>query len=121
MLQDLIDSEYFDTIRLTEIYRQAEDSGIVQNAHRINRGEYPRFGDDFQLIRGDKQQEILFKSAALAGRCAREEVQVLTPTKKGILGSVNLNLKLQETFNPPQDERRASGTARTDADEWKRL
>lgn len=105
VLQDLIDSEYFDTIRLTEIYRQAEDSGIVQNAHRINRGEYPRFGDDFQLIRGDKQQEILFKIAALAGRCAREEVQVLTPTKKGILGSVNLNLKLQETFNPPQKDK----------------
>lgn len=67
ILRDLLDSEYFDTIRLTEIYRQAADSGIVQSAHRINRGEYPQFSDDFQLVRGDKQQEILLKIAALAG------------------------------------------------------
>ena len=105
VLRDLIDSEYFDTIRLTEIYRQAEDSGIVRNAHRINRGEYPQFSDDFQLVRGDKQQEILLKIAALAGRCPREDVQVLTPIKKGILGSANLNLKLQETFNPPEKDK----------------
>ncbi len=105
VLRDLIDSEYFDTIRLTEIYRQAEDSGIVRNAHRINRGEYPQFSDDFQLVRGDKQQEILLKIAALAGRCPREDVQVLTPVKKGILGSANLNLKLQETFNPPEKDK----------------
>lgn len=105
VLRDLIDSEYFDTVRLTEIYRQANDSGIVRNAHRINRGEYPQFCDDFQLVRGDKQQEILLKIAALAARCPREAVQVLTPTKKGILGSVNLNLKLQETFNPPEKDK----------------
>lgn len=105
VLRDLLDSEYFDTIRLTEIYRQAADSGIVQSAHRINRGEYPQFSDDFQLVRGDKQQEILLKIAALAGRCPREDVQVLTPVKKGILGSANLNLKLQETFNPPEKDK----------------
>ena len=105
VLQDLIDSEYFDTIRLTQIYRQAEDSGIVRNAHRINRGEYPQFSDDFQLVRADKQQEILLKIVALAGRCPREDVQVLTPVKKGTLGSANLNLKLQETFNPPDKDK----------------
>ncbi len=105
VLRDLIDSEYFDQVRLTEIYRQAEDSGIVRNAHRINCGEYPQFSDDFQLVRGDKQQEILLKIAALAGRCPREDVQVLTPVKKGILGSANLNLKLQETFNPPEKDK----------------
>lgn len=105
VLKDLIRSEYFFTARLTEIFRQARESNIVVNAHRINQGDYPVFGGDFVLIEGDKQEEILGKITSLAAEFAMEQVQVLTPTKKGILGSHNLNLHLQKVFNPPRKER----------------
>ena len=100
VLEDLIKSEYFFTARLTEIFRQAQESSIILNAHRIHQGDYPVFGDDFILIEGDKQTEILDKITKLAARFAPGQAQVLTPTKKGILGSLNLNLHLQQVFNP---------------------
>ena len=101
VLEDLIKSEYFFTCHLTEIFRQAKESMIVTNAHRMNQGDYPVFGEDFLLIEGDKQAEILDKITKLAAQFSLNEVQVLTPTKKGILGSGNLNKYLQEVFNPP--------------------
>ena len=100
VLADLIDSEYFFTAHLTQIHRQTAESRIVTNAHRINRGDEPSYGDDFVLIPGDKQQEILDKIAVIAARYQLGDVQVLTPTKKGILGSVSLNERLQQVFNP---------------------
>ncbi len=108
VLADLIDSEYFFTSRLTFIYRQDEQSGIVLNAHRINSGEYPTFGDDFRLVRASRHEDILQKivgtARGLASTTGSEAgqggVQVITPTKKGIIGSVNLNAHLQEAFNP---------------------
>ena len=103
VLDDLIRSECFFTAHLTEIFRQAQESNIVVNAHRINQGDYPVFGGDFLLVEGDKQQEILGKITELAAGFAMEQVQVLTPTKKGILGSQNLNLHLQKVFNPPRE------------------
>ena len=103
VLGDLINSGYIFSTKLTEIFRQKEESNIVTNAHRINKGEYPEFGGDFQLIPADKQQEILEKITELASKCQLCEVQVLTPTKKGILGSQNLNTYLQDVFNPPGD------------------
>jgi len=105
VLADLIDSEYFFTAHLTEIHRQSAESRIVTNAHRINRGDEPAYGDDFILVPGDKQQEILEKIAAIAAKHQLGDVQVLTPTKKGILGSVNLNERLQQVFNPPAPAR----------------
>ena len=108
VLADLIDSEYFFTSRLTYIYRQDEQSGIVLNAHRINSGEYPSFRDDFRLVRASRHEDILQKivgtARGLASTTGAEAglggVQVIRPTKKGIIGSVNLNAHLQEAFNP---------------------
>lgn len=103
VLADLIESEYFFTSSLTHIYRQSEQSGIVLNAHRINAGEYPKFGEDFRLVRADKHEDILSKIVEIASSIPKESIQVLTPTKKGIIGSVNLNSHLQQMFNPPSD------------------
>jgi len=103
VLQDLIESELFYTAHLTEIFRQAAESHIVINAHRVNGGDYPVFGEDFVLVPAEKQQETLEKVTALAGKFALDQVQVLTPTKKGILGSQNLNLHLQQVFNPQRE------------------
>ena len=104
VLGDLIDSGYVYTTRLIEIFRQDEESGIITNAHRINKGEYPEYSDDFRLVPCDKQQEILEKITELASKRKLSEIQVLTPTKKGILGSQNLNTYLQEVFNPPKED-----------------
>ena len=105
VLADLIAGEYFFTARLVEIYRQSAQSTIVLNAHRINGGQYPEFDNDFKLLRADKQQDILDKVVALASKFPLERVQVLTPVKKGIVGSVNLNARLQEAFNPPAPDK----------------
>lgn len=105
VLGDLIESGYIYTSRLTEIYRQESESKIVLNAHRINQGRYPEYGGDFVLVSADKQQEILQKIIELAFRWPLDQVQVLTPTKKGILGSLNLNENLQKVFNPPGKEK----------------
>ena len=103
VLEDLIDSELFYTAHLTEIFRQAQESTIVRNAHRVNGGQYPVPGEDFMLITAEKQQETLEKVSALAGKFPLDQVQVLTPTKKGILGSQNLNIQLQQVFNPARE------------------
>lgn len=105
VLADLIAGEYFFTARLVEIYRQSAQSTIVLNAHRINSGQYPEFDNDFKLVRADKQQDILDKIVALASKFPLDCVQVLTPVKKGIVGSVNLNARLQEAFNPPAPDK----------------
>lgn len=101
VLADLIDSDYFYTTRLTEIYRQSAEGSIAVNAHRINRGESPVYSRDFMLIRSDKQQDILQKIVDIAASLPEGSAQVLTPVKKGILGSTNLNTQLQMTLNPP--------------------
>lgn len=106
VLGDFIESGYIYTSRLTEIFRQAEESNIVTNAHRINRGDYPVYGGDFLLVEADKQQEILERITKLATRWPLDKVQVLTPIKKGILGSANLNTYLQKAFNPPSEEKK---------------
>ena len=103
VLEDLIASGYFFTSHLTEIFRQAQESNIVINAHRVNDGRYPVFGGDFVLVEGDKQLEILEKLTKLASQFPLDQVQVLTPVRKGILGSQNLNVHLQQVFNPPRE------------------
>ncbi len=103
VLDDLIESEYFHVSKLTEIYRQSMESNIVMNAHRINRGRALEFGGDFLLVRGSKHEEILKRIVAEASKYPLSEVQVITPTKKGIVGSVNLNQELQKIFNPPAE------------------
>lgn len=105
VLDDLIESDYFNVSELKEIYRQSDDSTIVANAHRINRGEYPLFADDFLLIKASKQQDILDRIAKIASEYNADDVQILTPTKKGIVGSINLNKTLQELYNPHDDSK----------------
>ncbi|MGN0734565.1 MAG: ATP-dependent RecD-like DNA helicase [Anaerovoracaceae bacterium] len=105
VLADLIDSDYFYITRLTEIHRQSAESRIVVNAHRINRGDAPAYGDDFLLVRADKQQVILDKIAEMVTKLPSGTFQVLTPTKKGILGNSNMNARLQQVLNPPSEDK----------------
>lgn len=123
VLRDIINSEYVYCVKLTEIFRQAKESLIVVNAHRINRGEYPdcnEKGKDFFLMRQKTEKEML---ALIQDLCMRRlpayykdllpmrDIQVLTPVRKGLLGSINLNRKLQEALNPacPELEERQFG------------
>ncbi len=100
------------SMRLSEIFRQAEESLIVVNAHMINRGEYPSFneksGDAFMLQRRSDSEiletikELCVKRLpAYTGEDAVSNIQVLTPARKGMLGSIELNKALQEVLNPP--------------------
>ena len=111
VLRDMIASECIPTIRLKEIFRQAEGSGIVANSHLINSGEYPeqQGGDDFYIISKNNENSISDTIRELIGgrieagfdfvRSA-DDIQVLTPTKRGMLGAPSLNSVLQEVINP---------------------
>lgn len=116
VLRDIINSEYVYCVKLTEIFRQAKESLIVVNAHRINQGEYPdcnEKGKDFFMMRQKTEKEML---ALIQDLCMRRlpayytdvlpvrDIQVLTPVRKGLLGSINLNRELQEALNPPCPE-----------------
>ncbi len=112
----VIRSGVVPTVRLTEIFRQNEGSRIVRNAHMINKGEHPDFsentGDFFRLKRlqaGSTVDTVLeLVSVRLPGKMhiPPEEIQVLSPTRKGELGTANLNKRLQEVLNPPGKEKR---------------
>lgn len=116
VLRDIIDSEYIYCTKLTEIFRQAEESMIVVNAHRINKGEYPDCNakdKDFFLLRRSAEKDMLetvkelcltrlpdyYKEISPAA-----DIQILTPVRKGLLGSINLNKELQEVLNPPSED-----------------
>ncbi|MDD5824023.1 MAG: ATP-dependent RecD-like DNA helicase [Firmicutes bacterium] len=118
VLRDIIRSEFIPVVRLKEIYRQAADSLIVTNAHMINEGEYPSTNDspdrDFFIIHEDSENAILENIKSLVGGRleahydfidSAHDIQVLTPTKKGVLGAPNLNTVLQEVINPPADDK----------------
>ncbi|MCF0141217.1 MAG: ATP-dependent RecD-like DNA helicase, partial [Mogibacterium sp.] len=119
VLRDIIHSDYVKVVRLKEIFRQAEDSMIVTNAHLINEGEYPETGEgrkdrDFFFIRKNSEEDILEDiKSMIGGRLENyydfihgpQDIQVLTPTKKGLLGAPNLNTVLQEVVNPPADHK----------------
>ncbi|MBQ6388548.1 MAG: ATP-dependent RecD-like DNA helicase [Mogibacterium sp.] len=115
VLRDMIASEYIFTTRLREIFRQAGDSRIITNSHLINSGEYPEQGeqgDDFFIIRKDSENSILETIKEMfEGRLARsfdfirsaDDIQVLTPTKRGMLGAPSLNSVLQDVINPAEE------------------
>ncbi len=117
VLHDLLASGRFATVRLTEIFRQAQKSLIVTNAHAINRGEMPRLdvkdGDFFFLPRGN-DAEIATTVAQLCstrlprtyGALAIYGTQVISPSRKGETGTENLNVILQAALNPPAAEKR---------------
>ncbi|HOS69141.1 MAG TPA: ATP-dependent RecD-like DNA helicase [Bacillota bacterium] len=111
VLRDIIDSGVLPVVRLDEIFRQAESSMIVVNAHRINRGEPPVLSSkngDFFLIRQETQEDIVSTIIELCtsrlpkytGLDPYEGIQVLSPMKKGLCGVLNLNHVLQEVLNP---------------------
>ena len=112
VLKDIIDSEVIKTVRLNEIFRQARESMIVVNAHKINNGE-PLFlnvkNKDFFFLRKNTNEEILNEIIGLVSERLPKfykfdklkDIQVLTSMRKGDLGVNNLNMELQKYLNPP--------------------
>jgi exodeoxyribonuclease V alpha subunit len=113
VLSDLIRSQAVEVVRLLEIFRQAERSLIVVNAHRVQSGQMPvlesidKAGDFFFVERRDPEealrtlvQLVTQRIPARFGLDPLEQIQVLTPMKRGLLGSANLNAVLRETLNP---------------------
>ncbi|MBE6026504.1 MAG: ATP-dependent RecD-like DNA helicase [Clostridiales bacterium] len=109
VLGDIISSDCINTIFLNRIYRQGEESDIITNAHRINHGDHPVFrtegGSDFEVIKLDSQKDIRERICEIASMFDPETLQVLTPVKKGILGTGELNEELQKVFNPPESDK----------------
>lgn len=112
VLKDLIHSGCFPVTKLTKIFRQAEESDIIVNAHKINEGEVvePKRSNDFLFVlREDPGQTIGATITLLRDKLPKyvgastEELQVLTPMRKGPFGVENLNRILQEAFNPPAE------------------
>jgi len=109
VLQDIIQSGLAPVARLTEIFRQAAESMIIVNAHKVNRGEIPcEEGQDFYFIPAESPEEILERLLEVVvnripkrfGLDPTRQVQVLTPMNKGGLGARSLNLELQRRLNP---------------------
>ncbi|MCC3865970.1 ATP-dependent RecD-like DNA helicase [Terrisporobacter petrolearius] len=127
VLKDIIDSNVIKTVRLDEIFRQARESMIVVNAHKINSGE-PLFlnvkNKDFFFLRKNNNEEILNDIIGLVSERLPKfykfdklkDIQVLTSMRKGDLGVNNLNIELQKYLNPPnkykQEEQFAKRTFR---------
>ena len=111
ILGEILRTQVVPTVRLTEIFRQAQQSLIVQNAHRIVQGQMPQKGaasDDFFMIEsaGLACQRLVCDLVSTRlpkayGFDAVRDIQVLCPTKVGPTGSVELNRRLQEILNPP--------------------
>jgi len=111
VLRDIIASGQVAVTALDQIFRQAQDSGIVSNAHRINKGETPitRGLPDFFFLPEDDPEQVAETVVALArdrlprryGLDPRRDIQVLPPMHGGAIGVSALNTKLQEALNPP--------------------
>jgi exodeoxyribonuclease V alpha subunit len=117
VLKDIIKSGKFTVVTLTEIFRQARESMIVVNAHKVNQGQLPVLKEidkpekaDFQFIQEEDPEKILQNILDLCSeRIPRDfrfhplrEIQVLTPMHKGTIGVTNLNIELQKRLNPGQ-------------------
>lgn len=122
ILKDIISSETINTVKLDKIFRQAAKSKIILNAHRVNNGQgFIQKGDenleedtkeDFFFIKQNSTEKILQEVISLStGRLEKfgnydffKNIQVLTPTKKGPLGTRELNKALQAVLNPNLEE-----------------
>jgi exodeoxyribonuclease V alpha subunit len=111
VLRDIIESGRFATVRLCEIFRQAQESLIVTNAHAINRGEMPTLSakdKDFFFLRRERDRDIAATVVDLCknrlprayGDMARNGLQVICASRKGEAGTENLNVLLQQALNP---------------------
>ena len=113
VLYDIIESQSIETIRLNKIFRQAEESFIVVNAHKINKGQLPELNspnEDFFFVSRKNPQST---SAAILELCTSripekygldsiKDIQVLSPSKRGDSGVYSLNAALQQRLNPPR-------------------
>lgn len=114
VLRDIISSGAMPVIMLNKIFRQAEESLIIVNAHKINKGELPELRDksgDFFFLRRQNPEQAAFTIVDLyKNRLPKSYdidpisgIQILSPTKKGIVGTVNLNKIIQQNVNPPDE------------------
>ena len=116
VLKGLIDSKKIPVVTLTEIFRQAQQSMIVTNAHRINSGEFPDISgkkdrDFFFIEEKDPEAGVKLISSLIAERLPRhynyhpiDDIQLLCPMRRGILGAENLNQCLQDVLNPNTEQ-----------------
>ena len=113
---DMLRSGILPTVRLTEIFRQAQESLIVMNAHRVNQGQMPELRNvknDFFFMRRQNEEAV---NQLIRDLCTTrlpknmgipsDQIQVLSPTRKGGVGTVNLNKMLQEALNPPSADKK---------------
>ncbi len=133
VLRDIIDSEQVPTVRLTEIFRQAAGSTIVENAHRIHLGEMPVSakgkGEQFYVIQRDTAEETVTLIEHLVSKRIPEgfglhpvsDIQVLTPMQKGPVGAIALNELLQAKLNPTGTEVRRGSRLLRDGDKVMQL
>lgn len=111
VLRDIIDSQQISVVRLTRIFRQAQSSRIVMNAHAINAGHFPNIKNgldtDFFFINQEDADEMVKLIIGLVRErlpkkygYPPKEIQVLTPMQRGTVGAGNLNIELQNALNP---------------------
>ncbi|MBO5882829.1 MAG: ATP-dependent RecD-like DNA helicase [Clostridia bacterium] len=117
VLHDIIKSEKYATVRLTEIFRQSRESLIITNAHAVNKGIMPEISvkdNDFFFLGRTTDEEIsktirelcLTRLPKTYGDMAVNGTQVLTPSRKGEAGTENLNVLLQAALNPPSKDKK---------------
>ena len=117
LLEDIIYSQAVPVVELTEIFRQARKSCIITNAHKIVSGEYPdlsRTDSDFFFMRRDDYEKALDLIVDLTrrrlpnayGYSPTEDIQIITPSRKGTVGTIELNKLLQAKLNPPEKDKR---------------
>lgn len=116
VFSDLIRSGRIETVFLREVFRQAEQSAIIRNAHAVNLGESPQLtndqGDFFFLCRREAERAVSTVVELCRTRLPEnmgipaDQIQVLSPTRKGPAGTVSLNRLLQQALNPPRPDRR---------------
>ena len=115
VLRDIIDSEAFPVVRLKRIFRQAQTSRIIMNAHRINEGKMPEINNgkasDFFFMENENAEAVVPQIVKLVQtklpkyyHVEPTQIQVLTPMQRGVVGATNLNLSLQEALNPPEHD-----------------
>lgn len=113
VLRDIIDSKRIPVIRLTRIFRQAQESRIVMSAHAINKGVFPdtsngKHTDFFFIQQEDPEQavetivKLVKERLPNAYKRPTSDIQVLTPMQRGVVGAANLNMALQNVLNPGQ-------------------
>ena len=126
VLKDIIDSQQITTITLNKIFRQAAKSKIIVNSHRVNEGKFfiskeeteeletGELLDDFFFINEKNKEKILYNILTLSSDRLKnygdydffKSIQIITPTKKGELGTKELNKTLQQTINPSSDTKK---------------